>query len=767
MSQRDSTIDALLIQARSHWTARRPLDAEALCRRALALDPTHPEALVALAEMASAAGRHRDTISLLTTLMNASPGDAAARRRLGTALLAQGDYASAVPVLRDAVRHDPSNARGHNNLGEALFASGALEEAAACYACAIECDAGHAGAHNNLGRALQALGRVDEAVEHLRAAVQLAPSLAQPLINLGGAHAWRGEFEAAEECYDRVLRVELRSPEAWLGKAQIAVSLHRLPEALEHVDRALQCRPKFADALLCRGQIQRMSGDTTGARTTLEAAVAAAPRDPHPLNELAMLLGSVGDMEAARASLARLESLDPRHPYVSGYRLFVDLSCANWDGYEERRSSIERGLEQGLRICTPFQAALTLSSAGLQRRCAEIFVQDRYPPGAAPRTRPPISSLRPRIGYLSADFHDYATAHLAAGLFERHDRRRFDVVALSIGEERDDWMHQRLTRAFDRIEPLRHLSDVQCAARIEELGIDILVDLKGHTLDARPGILRLQAAPVQVNYLGFPGTWGAPCVDYVIADPHVIPSADVVHYTENVVHLPYCYQPNDPTQSVEPLTPTRGDCGLPGDGFVYCCFNGVQKLTPAVFAAWMRVLHQVDRSVLWLLTSDPTCIDNLRRHAGRHGIDPARLVFAAPVPHARHLARYRLADLFLDTTPYNAHTTGSDALFAGCPLLTVAGTTFAGRVGASLLHAVGLPELVMSTMEQYEAEAVSLGRSPSTHAALRDRLSSLRHSAALFDAARHTRELESAYEIMWSRCRSGLPAAPFQIAAHG
>jgi predicted O-linked N-acetylglucosamine transferase (SPINDLY family) len=729
-------------------------------------DPPSTEALLALADRLSAAGRPGEAAQVLATLVKASPGDPTHLRRLGTALLACKDYAAAGAVFGEAVKLDPLNARGHNNWGQALFAQGDAAAAAACYARAIDCDPRHAGAHNNLGRALLVLNRFEEAVEHLSRAIELAPSLPQPHINLGGAWFAQGDGAAAARCYERALEIDPDAAEAWYGQARIAVASHRLEDALEHLDRALQLRQDFVEALILQAQVLRNTGATAKARSRLETAVATAPRDPAALNELAMLLGSEGDLGAARDCLMRLESLAPGYPYLSGYRLYADLGCAEWEGFAQRRAAIERGVEQGLRMCTPFQAALTLSAAHLQRKCAEIYVADRHPPQ---RSRGPSPALpeRLRIGYLSADFHDHATAHLMAGLFETHDRRRFDIVALSIGPPRDDWMHRRLLRAFGHIEPLQHLSDREAALRIEALEVHVLVDLKGHTLHARPAILSHRPAPLQVNYLGFPGTLGAPYVDYLIADAHLIPPEEAVHYSESIVHLPGCYQVNDRTRAIDRDPPARAECGLAQDHFVYCCFNSIQKINPDIFGAWMRILARVPRSVLWLLGSDPIATANLRKQALGHGISPERLVFAPHAPHARHLARYGNADLFLDTTPYNAHTTGSDALFAGCPLLSLRGSTFAGRVGASLLHAVGMPDLIARSLPDYEAQAIELGTDRARLAALKQRLAAVRGSAPLFDTLRFTRELESAYAAMGSRYAAGLPPAPFAVAPGG
>jgi len=354
-----------------------------------------------------------------------------------------------------------------------------------------------------------------------------------------------------------------------------------------------------------------------------------------------------------------------------------------------------------------------------------------------------------RLGYLSADFHQHATAYLIAEVFERHDRARFEVAAYSYGPDDRSGMRARLKGAFDRFLDIRPLAHGEAARQIHEAGIDILVDLKGYTTHARTEILAYRPAPIQVNYLGYPGTMGAEFMDYIIADPFLVPEDRQPFYSEALAYLPDCYQSNDTKREISEQVPSRAECGLPERGFVFCCFNNTYKITPAFFDIWMRLLHAVPGSVLWLLEANAAAKTNLRREAAARGIDPERLIFAPRQHLPEHLARHRHADLFLDTLPCNAHTTASDALWASLPLLTCAGETFAGRVAGSLLQACGMPELITTSPEAYEAIALKLASEPSRVAVLRRRLEQQRLSAALFDIARFTRNLEAAYIRMW------------------
>ena len=383
--------------------------------------------------------------------------------------------------------------------------------------------------------------------------------------------------------------------------------------------------------------------------------------------------------------------------------------------------------------------------------------------GNLARRRPSAPKSKLTVGYLSADFYDHATAWLVAGLIENHDRGRLAVHGYSIGPGDGSSMRRRLVGAFDRFVDLTDSSFAAAAERIAADGVDILVDLKGHTKNARPAILALRPAPIQVNYLGYPGTMGAEFMDYILVDDCIVPPDQQPFFTEKLVYLPACYQVNDGRREISDRTPSREECRLPPEGLVFCAFNNSYKITPAVFEVWVRLLAAVPGSVLWFLEGNFSCAANLRREAEARGVAAQRLVIAPRLPMPEHLARHRLANLFLDTFPVTAHTTASDALWAGCPLLTVAGETFVSRVAASLLRAVGLPELIAASLEDYEATALRLARNPGQLADLRVRLEANRATSGLFDAGRFARNLERAYQAMWQIHAAGEKPRGFRV----
>ena len=417
-------------------------------------------------------------------------------------------------------------------------------------------------------------------------------------------------------------------------------------------------------------------------------------------------------------------------------------------------------------IIAPFLLLGYSGKPALQLQCARNYIDDKVP--LVPRpfwTGATWRHDKVRIAYLSADFHRHPTAYLMAELFERHDRSRFEVIGVSFGVDDKSDMRRRLVAAFDQFYDVRRKSDQEVAKLLHDLQVDIAIDLKGYTQDSRPGILAYRPTPIQASYLGFPGTMGAEFIDYIIADKTVAPFEQQPFYTEKIVHLPDCYQVNDTKRNIAERTPTRQEAGLPEEGCVFCCFNNNWKITPEVFSVWIRLLHAVEGSVLWLFRDNESAERNLRKEAQARGIDPARLVFAGRLPLEDHLARHSLADLFLDTLPYNAHTTASDALWVGLLVLTCMGNAFAGRVAASLLNAIGLPELVTHSIEDYEALALRLAKDPSLLEGYRNRLAANRLTHPLFDTDRFRRHIEAAYLQMWEIWQRGEQPRSFAVEA--
>jgi len=442
------------------------------------------------------------------------------------------------------------------------------------------------------------------------------------------------------------------------------------------------------------------------------------------------------------------------------------MHLCDWTDLSAEREHLISSVKEGKANASPFSLIAISKSSDDQLRCAKLWVSKECPASARPIWDGEVYQHdKIRIGYVSGDFSQHPVSYLIAGVFECHDKARFETTAISIGPDDKSELRNRLKNAFDHFLDVNSLSDDEIAYQIRQNEIDVLVDLTGFTQHARSCIFARRPAPIQINYLGFPATMGASYIDYVIADKTVLPESHQQHFSEKIVYLPHSYQANDSKRAISEKKFSREEMGLKDASFVFCCFNNSFKILPETFDCWVRILKQVEGSVLWLLEGNATAAENLKEEARRRGLNAQRLVFAPRISSPDHLARHRCADLFLDALPYNAHTTASDALWAGLPVLTQIGETFAGRVAASLLNAVGLPELVTSTAQEYEELAVDLATNRGKMAALKSKLAHNRSTMPLFDTQLFTRHLERSYEAMYERHKRGLPPAHISVAA--
>ena len=528
----------------------------------------------------------------------------------------------------------------------------------------------------------------------------------------------------------------------------------RAHDALALFDRALAAEPHAAELWFHKGNLLTALGRLDEAVASYTQVLALLPRQANTLNNRAVALQRLARFGEAAQDFDAVLAAEPGHRQALGGLANSALHACDWS----RRAELQARLAQAVRgdsaDVTPGVLLGYSDDAALLLASARHLARRHFPENAAPLWRhKSFSHDRIRLAYCSCDFHSHATARLMAELFERHDRGRFEVIGVDFSEDDKSEIRARVIRAFDQFHPVRDKSDAEIAALMAALEVDIAVDLKGYTMGARSGIFALRPAPLQVNYLGFPASMGAAFMDYVLADAVVLPLADQQWFAETIMQLPDCYQPNDSTRPLG-SPPSRTQAGLPEKGFVFCCFNNNWKVTPDLFTIWMRLLKAVPDSVLWLLEDNKEAAENLRREAVARGVPAERLIFAPRATANAHLARHLLADLFLDTLPYNAHTTASDSLWAGVPLVTARGHAFQGRVAASLLTAIGLPELVTENLEAYETLALALAQGPARLAALKNKLQRNRGTAPLFDIARFTRNIEAAYLGMRDRWSS-------------
>ncbi|CBS85979.1 tetratricopeptide repeat protein [Azospirillum lipoferum] len=744
----------------------RPQDAEPHYRNVLAthshLGEVHNNLGVALQDLgrvAEAAAAHREAARL-------DPSDATAWSKLGVALHRMGRGAEAEAAFRKAIGFAPQDADNWHNLAGLLDAAGRPAEALAPGRLAVALAPASARNWLALGNAAHAAQRLQEAWRAASAAVLLEPSDPAARNNLANALRELGRPQDAVAQYRAALDLQPDFPVAEINLALLLSSLRDADGALAVLRTLLARQPANGEAWRRLGGVLAEAVRPDAAVAVLRNAVALDPGEPDAHVDLAMAAAMAGWSTLSVDACRRVLRLVPGHAAALGQLVHQQRLLCDWRDLDALESLLLRRVREGAEGVSPFDVLSCASTLADQQSAAARWAATKAR-GAVPVARPAASAAldgRLRIGYLSADFREHAMGHLMVDALETHDRSRFAVTAYSTGIDDGSALRQRFEQGIERFVDLRRHTDADAARTIAADGIDILVDLTGFTTFSRTSILAARPAPVQVNWLGYPGTLGAGFVDYIVADPTVIAPGEEGFFTERVVRLPDCYQPNDRRRAIAEATPMRAECGLPADGFVFCCFNSAYKLTPALFDGWARILAAVPGSVLWLYAGNPQVAANLRREAEARGVDPRRLVFAKPLPHAEHLARHRLADLFLDTLPYNAHTTASDALWAGLPVLTRCGTTFAGRVAASLLRAAGLPELIVDDQEAYEAAAAALARSPDRLRDLRQRLARNRPVCPLFDTPRFTRHLEAAYRAMWESHRVGGAPQPITIA---
>jgi predicted O-linked N-acetylglucosamine transferase (SPINDLY family) len=734
-------------------------EAERLCRLMLGANPAHFDALHLLGIIAAQTRRLQEAVDFLSRAAAVEPNNAEVQNSRGNVLRELGRNEEALQCYERALQLNRKYAEAHNNRATVLQRLGRLEDALGSYDRALKLRPGFAEAHSNRATALQDLGRCDEALKGFDRALRIDPRHAPAHYNRGNVlRVLRRNVEAVQS-YDQALQWRPDYAEALNNRGNALRELGRFAEALDSYDRALQINHESPDVHNSRGIVLKELRRHDDALQSFDAALQINPEYAEAWGNRGSVLQELRRYEEALPAYERALQIKADCEFVYGQQLYAERMLCRWSDLTQQVAVLSRGIEAGLKISEPFGVLSIADAPALQRKVAEIWAQ-KVVAGSGGSLPPKKYDRHPkiRIGYFSADFHEHPVASLTAALFETHDRSQFEWVAFSFGPDTGDAMRRRLERAFDRFVDVQKMTDEDIVALARGQEIDIAVDLGGFTQGARPGIFARRAAPVQVNFLGYPGTLGAAFMDYLVADTTIIPEHSRPFYAEKIAYLP-SYQPNDPSRPIADRVFTRSEMHLPDNGFVFCCFNNQYKILPSMFEIWMRILKQVDGSVLWLSSASDAARDNLRAAASRCGIVPERLVFAQRLSlAAEHLARHRLADLFIDTLPYNAHTTVSDALWAGLPVLTCAGEAFAGRVAASALTAVGLPELITASLQEYETKAVELAATPELLGRFRRRLAENRLRGRLFDLERYARSIENAYVQMIERSQAGVAA---------
>jgi predicted O-linked N-acetylglucosamine transferase (SPINDLY family) len=697
--------------------------------------------------------------ALYQEILQAEPQHFHALHFLGVAAGQKGEAQVALDLIGRAIAINPNDAGAYANRGNALRDLNRYDEALTSYDRAIVIQPDAAEVLSNRGLVLQQLGRYEEALASFDRSLAIQPDSVELLDYRGMALFQLRRYDEALLSFDRAIAIQPRSVEILSHRAITLHRLRRFEDALAGFDGALAIQPDSAALLINRGPALQELGRFQEALTSYDRALAINPDTAEAHYNRGNILDLLKRYDDARVSYERALAIRPDYRFAFGSWLLDTLRGCDWSRLDSAFEQLAAGVDAGKTVTSPFVITATPLSLSQQRKAAESYVDAMYPGSTAvysPQAKTPGDRIR--VGYFSADFSDHPVAHLTAALFEHHDRKKFEVIAFSFGPPVRDAMRTRLESAFDQFIDVGNKTDREIAMLARAKGIDIAVDLMGFTLNSRTGIFAERAAPVQVNYLGYPGTMGADYMDYLIADLTVVSAIHAPQYREKIAYLPHTFQVNDSTRRISDRIPSRRELGLPEKGFIFCNFNNSYKLTPKDFDIWMRLLSKVPGSVLWLTGTSAAAEANLRKEAGARGVSPERLVFKKYAQLLEdHLAQIKLADLFLDSRYFNAHTTGSDSLWAGVPLLTRLGDTYASRVAASLLTAVGLPELIARSDQAYEALALELSTDAPKLAAIRERLAANRLTQPLFDTALFTRNIEAAYSAMTQRQRTGLP----------
>ena len=747
------------------WELKRFADALASHDRALAIKPDFAWALYNRGVTLQELKRFEDALASYDRALAIKPDYAEALNGRGLALQELKRFEDALTSYDRALAINPGLAWAQYNRGNTLRQLNRFEEALASYDRALAIKPDYAEALNNRGVSLQDLKRFEEALASYDRALAIKPDFPEVLTNRGVALWELKRFADALASHDLALAIKPDFAWALYNRAVTLQELKRFYDALASYDRALAINPDYAECLYNQGIALRDLKRCEEAVASYDRALAITPDYAQAHNSRGNALRELNRFEDAFASYHQALAITPDHLHAFAGLADTALKMCDWTRTAELDREIEAHVTERKSIITPFTLLGYCSKASLQLKCARSWMQDAIPVRPQPLWNGAIyQHERVRIVYLSADFRRHATAYPMARLLELHDRTRFEVLGVSFGVDDGSDMRSRLIKSFDQFHDVRLEPDHAVAKLLTAREVDIAVDLMGHTQDARPDIFAHRPAPIQMSYLGYPGTTGAEFMDYVIGDAIVLPFDQQEFFSEKIVQLPDCFMVNDSTRPISAQTISRAQAGLPEHGFVFCCFNQSYKISRPMFRIWMRLLARIEGSVLWLSQLNSRAVQNLRNEAMACGIDPERLVFAPwTATQADHLARHRLADLFLDTLPYNAHTTAGDALWAGLPLVTCRGESFPGRVGASLLNAIGLPELVASSLDEYEALILKLATDPSFLQSIRRKLEQNRLSYPLFDTDRFRRHIEAAYLTAWDIWQRGESPRSFRI----
>lgn len=706
-----------------------------------------------------------EVISKVNPLISVFPKAKMLHNLKGASHAALNHYDIAIESYDKAIKIDPSYIDALVNRGSAFQEKGELDEAIFCFQKTLTLKPNHPFAYFNMGNALHGKGELDAAVESYQNALKIRPNYAETYFNMGNIFNSKGEFHAATNNYKQVLKIEPDHVDAHYNMGISLKNSGQLDAAIDSFKQAIEIRPNYADAHINLGFLLEGQREFDAAIESYKKAIEIRPDYAEAYNNIGSVLNKKGELFAALDCYKRALEIYPENEAIFSQKLYQQAQMCDWNGIEQDRGKISRlGITEG--HIDPF-GILSLEDAPERHRIrSEIYASNKYANIASPveKQRSP-ETKRLRVGYFSANFQKHPVAYLIAKVIEIHNRDRFEVYGYSVGATKEDEVRRRLAKGFDFFKDVRNMTDKNIASLARQDKIDIAVDLSGYTEYSDPGIFAYRAAPIQISYLGYPGTMGANFIDYIIADENLIPTESQRYYSEKPIYLPHHYQAQDNTIPISNKTPTRSELGLPEKGFVFCAINNNYKITSSEFDIWMRLLQKVEGSVLWLLETNKWAKGNLLKAANERGVTSEQIIFAQKAPHEEYLAQFRQADLYLDTFIYNAGATASNALWAGLPVLTKLGKGYTARMAGSLLSSIGLPELITTHETEYEALALQLATNPEQLDSIKNKLTLNRLSKPLFDTELFIKHLEDAYQKVHQRYLDEKQPAPIYVPA--
>ena len=675
----------------------------------------------------------------------------------------QGLLREAQTIYEQIIKMQPNHFDALDLLATIAAQTKNFEKAVDLWSKAIKSNPNDAATYSNQGLALHELNRFESAIASYDQAIKLKPDFAQAYYNRGNALKELKQFKSAIASYDQALKIKPDFVKVYYNRGNALKELKQFDEAIINYNKAISLKPDNAEAYNNLGFLLDELKQFDQAMVHYHKAISIKPDFAEAYNNLGGVLSELKRYNEALTHFNQSIKINPEIDYLLDNLTHTKMQLCDWDGIDLLTNRLIENTLKHNKISNPFVSIALIDSPELHHQTAKIYADTRYPenkilPGLTKYPKHP----KIRIGYFSADFREHPVSYLTAELFELHNRDQFEIIAFSFGVNTQDHLRKRLEEGFDQFLDVKDQTAQEIAILARQMEIDIAIDLGGFTSDCRTEIFAMRAAPIQLSYIGYLGSMGANYFDYLIADPTIIPKTHQQYYAEKIVYLP-SYQVNDTKREISEKRFTRSELGLPLNGFVFCCFNSVYKITPSTFDSWIRILLSLENSVLFLLDENETATNNLKKQAKLRGVSENRLIFAKPLPLPEYLARYRIADLFLDTLPYNAGTTASDALRMGLPVLTLMGESFASRMAASLLNAVGLVELITTNQKAYESLAIELASHPKRLEAVRNKLRDKFKTSALFNPMLFTQHLESAYLAMYQRYQDDLAPAHIEV----